>query len=141
MIPFPDPVPIYCDFILLPCSTACMNTTHSPGHKQQQSFSPASVRSFVTSSDVCLPISRPQSRTCSGDKHTISSPDMFNILCTVSLQSQRAYGITTHDCMFIRIPNVSLFFTSKHAAQMATGMDDNVPPNVGLGTFLGRTVD
>jgi len=37
---------------------------------------------------VCLPISRPQSRTCSGDKHTISSPDMFNILCTVSLQSR-----------------------------------------------------
>jgi len=29
----------YCDFTLLPCSTACTNTTHSLGHKQRQSFS------------------------------------------------------------------------------------------------------
>ena len=34
---------------------------------------------------------------------------------------------------------MSLFFTSKHAAQMPTGTDDDVPPNVELGTLLGRS--
>ena len=37
-------------------------------------YRPASVRSSVTSSDICSPISSSQSRT-HGDKHTISSSD------------------------------------------------------------------
>ena len=132
----------YCDFILLPCSTAWTNTTHSPGHKQRQSFPPILLcfRTFlfhlvsslftyiwfsVTSVQRCIPSAV---QTCSTS---------YPFLTTTT----RACGMTTHDCTLIRIPNVSLFFTSKHAAQMATGMDDDVPPNVGLGTFFGRTVD
>jgi len=50
------PAGFYCDFILLPCSTACMNTTHSPGHKQQQSFPPIlpCFRTFLLHLVSCL---------------------------------------------------------------------------------------
>ena len=98
----------------------------------------ASVRSFVTSSDVCLPISSSQSRTCK-TKHTTSSSDMFFIIYTLSFTiTTCACRMTTHDCTLIGIPNVTLFFTSKHATRMSPRTDDDVRRNVKLGTLLER---
>jgi len=74
---------------------------------------PASVRPFVTSSDVCLPISSSQSRTCK-TKHTTSSSDMFFIIYTLSFTiTTCACRMTTHDCTLIRIPDVSIFCVQK----------------------------
>ena len=51
-----------------------------------------------------------------------------------------ACGMTIQDCTLIQISNVSLFFTSKHAARMPTGTDDDDPSNVEPRTLFG-TVD
>jgi len=123
----------------LPAQTQCTCSVTNNGKAFPQ-YCPASVRPFVTSSDVYLPISSSQLCMCK-TKHTTSSLDMFFIICTLFFTiTTCACRMTTHDCTLIRIPNVSLFFVSKHATQMLTGTDEDVPPNIELATLLGRTV-
>jgi hypothetical protein len=49
----------------------------------------------------------------------------------------RACGMTTQRLYAYSNP---LFFTSKYAARMLTGTEDDVRRNVELGTLLGKTV-
>jgi hypothetical protein len=81
----------------------------------------ASVRTFlssVTLSDVRLPISSSRSCTCSGDKHTLRSPDKFP---TSPVRFPHVHGLYLWDdnarLHSYSNRHVCLFFTSKHADQ------------------------
>ena len=103
-------------------------------------YCPASVRSFVTSSDVCLPISSSQSRICSGDKqHQQFRLVQHPLHPSLTIMNPCLWDDNTrlHACPN---PRCLCFFTSQHAVLMPTGTDDDVRRNVELGTLLGKTV-